>query len=52
MPLTGFEPATIGLEVQCSILLSYRGNYEKILYTIIGCDSWLYGSDAFVNLWR
>ena len=36
MPLTGFEPATIGLEVQCSILLSYRGNYEKYYILLLG----------------
>lgn len=24
-PLAGIEPTTIGLEVRCSVLLSYRG---------------------------
>jgi hypothetical protein len=24
-PLTGLEPVTVGLEVQCSVQLSYRG---------------------------
>ena len=27
VPRAGFEPATIGLEVHCSIQLSYRGVY-------------------------
>ena len=25
-PLTGLEPVTVGLEVQCSVHLSYRGS--------------------------
>jgi len=27
VPRAGFEPATFGLEVLCSIQLSYRGKY-------------------------
>ena len=29
-PLTGLEPATIGLEVQCSVQLSYRGRKIEV----------------------
>ena len=35
--LAGFEPATYGLEVRCSIHLSYRRIYFKILPNIIFC---------------
>ena len=29
-PLVGFEPTTIGLEVRCSVQLSYRGIISEI----------------------
>jgi hypothetical protein len=34
-PLVGFEPTTVGLEVRCSIHLSYRGtgNYFAAHYS-------------------
>lgn len=32
VPRVGFEPTTLGLEVLCSIQLSYRGVYTN--YTI------------------
>jgi hypothetical protein len=32
-PLAGFEPATTGLEIPCSIQLSYKGEWDETLAT-------------------
>lgn len=35
VPRVGFEPTTLGLEVLCSIQLSYRGLTEVIIPKIL-----------------
>ena len=37
VPRAGLEPATLGLEVLCSIQLSYRG--VKLVYGFLGNDA-------------
>ncbi len=45
-PLTGLEPATVGLEVQRSVQLSYRG---RIAVHIISYRLLTDGANTFIN---
>ena len=48
----GFEPTTVGLEVQCSVQLRYEGEKNRLNY-INGTDFWLIflkNSDTLVDL--